>query len=155
MDAFNAADAQRHLQDVSEVRDLASTLSVFVLASRRTTSFDGRVKSSLVSQGSKPRTPSGGRCIYPLLPLGNAGTCLLSSDFMQMNIHRTEVERRWTCGICDERFCCIRLLLLNCSPPIVLPFFHPTHIYPPPNAPTPHHSIEHLQPLCITINMTP
>ena len=93
MDAFNAADAQRHLQDVSEVsvRLLRTPCLIRHGAERlprRTRQIFPRVT------GSKPRTPLEDDVFTRFCHSATARASLQSSDFMQMNIHQTEGKRR-------------------------------------------------------------
>lgn len=95
MDAFNAADAQRHLQDVSEVsvRLLRTPCLIRRGAERlprRTRQIFPRVT------GSKPRTPLEDDVIIGLCLLAIARSSLRSSEFIRMSIRRREDERRQT-----------------------------------------------------------
>ena len=68
MEAFNHADAQRHLQDVSEVSFLPR-LHPFRFGTAPNRRRDDKFKSSLASLEANRAPPFGGRCVLWLCRL--------------------------------------------------------------------------------------
>lgn len=137
MDAFNAADAQRHLQDVSEVsvRLLRTPCLIRRGAERlprRTRQIFPRVT------GSKPRTPLEDDVIIGLCLLAIARSSLRSSEIHTNEYPSTRGRAtvdnlclRWMfcCGVC-----CFSIAHLQFCFTTFLSFSFVRH----PNAPTPH-----------------
>ena len=113
MEAFNHADAQRHLQDVSEVSFLTRLHPCRFGTAPNRRRYD-KVKTSLASMEANRAPPFGGRCVLWL--------CRLEAIFPSIRCyaieHRGSVarpRRRWIrCEVVFVAFPIAQLLTSNC-----------------------------------------